>query len=100
MDGLGYVQICARCIYDSRVPNITFDAQGVCNYCHQVDRLKQQYGTGSPVGQASLDGIFENIKRAGHRRKYDCVIGVSGGTDSSYLLSLAVERGLWPLAAH
>ncbi|MDP3082615.1 MAG: N-acetyl sugar amidotransferase [Rubrivivax sp.] len=94
------LQICSSCIYDSRVPNIDFDVDGVCNYCHQVDKLKAQYGTGAAKGNDLLDAIFVDIKRTGRGKKYDCVIGVSGGTDSSYLLSLAVERGLRPLAAH
>ncbi|MDP1534567.1 MAG: LPS biosynthesis protein, partial [Rubrivivax sp.] len=82
------------------MPNIDFDVDGVCNYCHQVDKLKAQYGTGAAKGNDLLDAIFVDIKRTGRGKKYDCVIGVSGGTDSSYLLSLAVERGLRPLAAH
>ncbi|MBL8344041.1 MAG: LPS biosynthesis protein [Rubrivivax sp.] len=82
------------------MPNIVFDAAGVCNYCHQVDKLKEQYGTGTSRGRQLLDDIFQGIKATGRGRKYDCVIGVSGGTDSSYLLSLAIESGLRPLAAH
>ena len=40
-------QVCSKCIYDARVSNIIFDDQGVCNYCHQIDELKQSYGTGT-----------------------------------------------------
>jgi N-acetyl sugar amidotransferase len=94
------LQICSRCIYDERVPSITFDGDGVCNYCHQVDRLKVQYGTGSPEGERRFDEICQQIRTAGRGRKYDCVIGVSGGTDSSYLVHMARERGLRPLAVH
>jgi N-acetyl sugar amidotransferase len=94
------LQICSRCIYDERVPSITFDEDGVCKYCHQVDRLKAQYGTGSPAGERRFDEICEEIRSAGRGKRYDCVIGVSGGTDSSFLVHLAKERGLRPLAAH
>ena len=92
--------ICSRCIYDSNVPSITFDKEGVCNYCKQVDQLADQYSTGKKEGEQNLAVIIEEIKRAGKNNKYDCVIGVSGGTDSSYLLLKAIEWGLKPLAVH
>ena len=94
------LKVCSRCIYDERVAAIQFDAQGVCNYCLQVDRLKKAYGTGTEEGERKLAGIIEDIKRAGKGRKYDCVIGVSGGTDSSYMVHLAKQWGLRPLAVH
>ena len=94
------IKICTRCIYDERVPGISFNAAGVCNYCQQIEELKIQYGTGTEKGRIKLNKILQQIKRAGRDRKYDCVIGVSGGTDSSYLLYLAKEWGLRPLAVH
>lgn len=97
---LSEFKVCSRCIYDDRVPSIYFDSNGVCNYCHQVDRLAEEYGTGQSKGEDSLQQIINNIKRAGAGNKYDCVVGVSGGTDSSYLVYLAKEWGLRPLAVH
>lgn len=94
------LQICTRCIYDERVPSIYFDEQGVCNYCHQVESLVEQYGTGRPKGEAVFSDIIEDIKRTGKGKPYDCILGVSGGTDSSYLAYLAKEWGLRPLAVH
>jgi N-acetyl sugar amidotransferase len=94
------VKICSRCIYDERVASIEFDDQGICNYCHQLDSLKKEYSTGEAEGQRELDRIFETIKKQGRGKPYDCAIGVSGGTDSSYLVYLAKERGLRPLAVH
>jgi N-acetyl sugar amidotransferase len=95
------LRVCSRCIYDERVAAIEFDEGGVCNYCRQIDRLKAEYGTGTEVGKAKLAAIIQEIKRAGARRKYDCVIGVSGGTDSSYMVYLAKQIwGLRPLAVH
>jgi N-acetyl sugar amidotransferase len=95
------LRVCSRCIYDERVSNITFDAQGLCNYCRQVDELVEQYGTGHTRGEAELERIVDEIKRAAKGKKYDCIIGVSGGTDSSYMVHLAVkEWGLRPLAVH
>lgn len=94
------LKICTRCIYDERVSSISFDSEGVCNYCRQLDELKREYGTGTEVGEKKLYGIIEEIKKAGEGKPYDCVIGVSGGTDSSYLVYLAKQWGLRPLAAH
>jgi N-acetyl sugar amidotransferase len=94
------LKVCSRCIYDERVAAITFDENGVCNYCRQIDRLKEEYGTGTEVGRRKLERIVEQIKQAGAGKKYDCVIGVSGGTDSSYMVFLAKQWGLRPLAVH
>ena len=94
------VRICSRCIYDERVSAIVFDADGVCNYCRQVEGLRAQYGTGLPKGEGLLDGILEDIRRTGRGKPYDCIVGVSGGTDSSYLVHRAREWGLRPLAVH
>jgi len=92
--------ICSRCIYDDRVPRISFDSKGVCNYCHMSDSIKEQYATGKPEGEAALQRIIEEIKAAGKGKEYDCIVGVSGGTDSSYMLMKAIEWGLRPLAVH
>jgi len=94
------MKICSRCIYDERVDGITFDEQGVCNYCHQIDLLTKQYGTGTEKGTLMLESIISDIKKMGKGKAYDCVIGVSGGTDSSYLAYLVKEWGLRPLAVH
>ena len=92
--------ICSRCIYSESFGSITFDDSGVCNYCHQVDDMTKQYGTGTENGTIALKKIIADIKQKGKNKKYDCVIGVSGGTDSSFLLMKAVDWGLRPLAVH
>jgi N-acetyl sugar amidotransferase len=92
-------RICARCVYDDRTPGISFDAAGVCNYCHQHDAMGRQYPTG-PAGEQILRRVVARIKEAGLGRKYDCAVGVSGGCDSSYMLYKMVEYGLRPLAVH
>ena len=92
--------ICTRCIYDERVPGISFDGSGVCNYCHQIDKLADEYGTGQQKGVEILDKIVAEIKSNGLGKKYDCVVGVSGGTDSSYMIYWALKNGLRPLAVH
>jgi len=94
------VRVCSRCIYDERVPAIAFDHHGVCTYCRQIESLQAEYGTGSVNGERQLAEIVEQIRVAGKGKKYDCVIGVSGGTDSSYMVYLAKQWGLRPLAVH
>lgn len=93
-------KVCSRCIYDESVAYIKFDENGVCNYCHQIDKLAEEYGTGKEKGEKEFQNIVEQIKQDGKNKKYDCIIGVSGGTDSSYMLYLAKKLGLRPLAVH
>ena len=93
-------QVCSRCIYDTKVPKITFNSKGVCNYCQMIDDLKRQYKTGTPDGVAEFFKIVEQIKKDGVGKKYDCIVGVSGGTDSSYMIVKSIEWGLRPLAVH
>jgi N-acetyl sugar amidotransferase len=92
-------QICTRCIYDSTVPNISFDEQGICSYCRQIDGMEREYPTGAE-GEARLQKMIEEMKEAGKGKKYDAIIGVSGGCDSSYLVHRMHEAGLRLLAAH
>lgn len=90
---------CVRCLYGADTPSITFDAEGVCSYCRLHDSMEKEYPMGAE-GAARLKSLAEEIKQAGRNRKYDCVVGVSGGCDSTYLLHMAKEMGLRPLAAH
>ncbi len=92
-------QICSRCIYDESVPNITFDEEGVCSYCRQIETLEKEYPTGGE-GEARLRRMIDEIKAAGRGKKYDAIIGVSGGCDSSYLVHRMHEQGVRLLAAH
>ena len=92
-------KICSRCVMDSNVPGICFDDNNVCNYCKQFDRLCED----NPIdarGKEILDLMFHDIKQKGKNSQYDVIIGVSGGTDSTYLVHMAVEYGLRPLAVH
>lgn len=94
------LRICSRCIYDARVSSISFDSDGVCNYCRQVESLREQYGTGQIKGESLFSSILDDIRRSGRHKPYDCIVGVSGGTDSSFLVHQAKEWGLRPLAVH
>ena len=93
------VRICSRCLYDEHTPAIVFDEDGVCNYCLLYDRLDAMYPTGA-AGEEYLRNLAAQIKRENRGKKYDVVVGVSGGCDSSYLIYKTVELGLRPLAVH
>lgn len=94
------IKVCKKCIFDERIGGIYFDEKGICNYCHQIDKLQVEYGTGTTKGKEKLNKIIEEVQKAGKNKKYDCIVGVSGGTDSSYLLYLVKDLGLRPLAVH
>jgi 3'-phosphoadenosine 5'-phosphosulfate sulfotransferase (PAPS reductase)/FAD synthetase len=94
-------KVCSRCIYDQKILGINFDKNGICNYCLQIENLLKEYKTGLTAGENIFNSIVNEIKNNGKNKKYDCIIGVSGGTDSSYLLHLAKKVwGLKPLAVH
>ncbi len=91
---------CTRCPQDTTIPGIKFDNDGVCNFCHLHDKLEKLFPSGKE-GEKILDSIFKIAREVGKNKKYDCVIGVSGGRDSTYLLYNAVKVwGLRPLAVH
>ena len=86
--------------YMMKVNAINFDKKGVCNYCKQIDNLIDEYGTSKEKGKLLFSKILKDVKHKGKNKKYDCVVGVSGGTDSSYMLYLTKKWGLRPLAVH
>lgn len=90
---------CTRCLYHSGIPGITFDERGECSYCALHDEMDAQYPTGAE-GAARLEAMADEIRAAGRGKPYDCIVGVSGGCDSSYMIHKMVELGLRPLAVH
>ncbi|ABR84026.1 TPA: N-acetyl sugar amidotransferase [Pseudomonas aeruginosa] len=94
-------KICTRCIMDTSDPHIHFDQQGVCEYCQNFDEaIKPNWHT-DKHGEAELKRLAEVIKRDGKGRDFDCIIGLSGGLDSSYVSYVAKEKmGLRPLLFH
>lgn len=96
----GY-QICNRCIMDTSDPNITFNSSGECDYCSNFDQnIKTNWDVGSN-GAAKLAAIADQIKADGKGKDFDCIIGLSGGLDSSYVAYIAKEKmGLRPLLFH
>ena len=92
-------QICTRGVWDESIPGIIFDKEGISNYARLFDTLVENYPRGES-GKSKWNSIVKEIKTRGHKKRYDCIIGVSGGTDSSYLLYLARQYGLRPLAVN
>lgn len=93
-------RICTRCLMDTSDPNIVFDEQGVCNHCHDHDRLMTQRVLTGEAGSLYLQKLADEMKRAGRGKPYDCLIGVSGGVDSTYVAYVVKSLGLRPLAVH
>jgi aminotransferase len=93
-------QICARCVMDTSDPDIKFDKDGVCNHCHFFDKeIKPRYFP-DESGLSALKEKLERIKRENRNREYDCIIGLSGGIDSSYMAVKMSEFELRPLILH
>jgi N-acetyl sugar amidotransferase len=92
-------KICSRCIMDDTVMGIAFDENGICTFCKIHDELDAKYPVNEdPDGE--LKKIVAKIKKSGKKKKYDCIVGLSGGKDSSYTLVKVVELGMRPLAVH
>jgi len=81
--------ICSRCILDTTVDDIWFDESGECKYCKIHDELEKIHPLG-PGLKMELDQMVRKIKKAGKNKKYDCIVGVSGGRDSTYTLLIAL----------
>ncbi|WP_307118330.1 N-acetyl sugar amidotransferase [Sphingomonas kyeonggiensis] len=94
-------QTCSRCIMDTTAPDIEFDEQGICNYCTAFLEKKAKH---LPLDEEDrlrrLGALVDMVKEAGKGKKYDCIVGLSGGVDSSWSLVQAVRLGLRPLAVH
>lgn len=93
--------ICSRCIMDTSDPSISFDDSGWCDYCRNFDGLiKPTWDTGEK-GTAKLHELARKIRRNGADQEFNCIIGLSGGLDSSYAAYVAKEKmGLRPLLFH
>lgn len=94
-------QICTQLVLDTSYPGIRFDAEGICNQYHDFYRnVRPKWHTG-PAGRKQLKRIVAALKQAGKGRDFDCIMGLSGGADSSYMLHVMVtEFGLRPLVFH
>ena len=92
------LRICTKCVMDTTDPNIFFDSEGICNHCHRYnDTLKIRTSFDKIK---NFDEQINKIKKRGLGSTYDCIVGISGGVDSSYLLQIALKNKLRVLAVH
>lgn len=93
---------CTRCVMDTTSKLISFDEHGVCNFCKDYEVVLNDvvYKYSAEQHQEKLKQKLDKIKAEGKGNKYDCILGISGGVDSSYLCILAKEWGLRPLVVH
>lgn len=93
---------CQRCVMDSTASNLALDARGLCTFCRRWDALVAAGAVGVSEEQLrrQRQELLDTVRAAGRGKRYDCVVGLSGGADSSYALHLAVREGLRPLVVH
>lgn len=96
-----HYNICSRCVMDTTAQQITFDENNICNYCSEfLERSGHILNKTPDIRQRELNDFIAKVKKAGENKPYDCLIGISGGVDSSWALVQAVKLGLRPLAVH
>lgn len=94
-------QVCTNCVMDTTDSKITFDEKGICDHCQTYYKDILPHWNTDDKGWQAISKIAENIKQEGKGKDFDCIIGMSGGIDSSYLVYLAKEKlGLRPLVFH
>lgn len=91
---------CTRCVMDTSDPEIVFDDQGVCNHCLHFERTAPLEWFPNEEGARRWSRMTDEIRAAGAGQEYDCILGLSGGVDSSYLALKVKEWGLRPLVVH
>ena len=95
------IKQCSKCILDTTVPSITFDNEGVCNFCDYYDALADKtVNRPEHIKQEEFSRLLTNIKKTRKGKAYDCILGVSGGVDSTYLSLYCKKIGLRPLVVH
>lgn len=93
-------QMCAKTVMDTTDPNIEFDKEGISNHYYEYLEAAKKNLLKEPVRSENLGKIIAEIKENGKSKKYDCLIGLSGGVDSTYVAYLVKELELRPLAVH
>jgi N-acetyl sugar amidotransferase len=95
------VRVCTNCVMDTTDSAITFDEHGVCDHCRDFEQNVKPNWHSDERGRAQLAAIIDQVRVAGEGHDFDCILGLSGGLDSSYMLHLLVkEFGLRPLVFH
>jgi N-acetyl sugar amidotransferase len=93
-------RICTQCVMDTSDADISFDSQGVCNHCRTFEQVTSKHWYPGPEGKVLLDKLVADTREMGRNAEYDCILGLSGGVDSSYLALKVKELGLRPLVMH
>jgi N-acetyl sugar amidotransferase len=93
-------QQCTRCVMDTTDPEIRFDGKGICNHCTDFLKRRDEIKAFKKLGSEHLNAIVEKIKQRGKNKKYDVVLGISGGVDSSYTAYLLKKLGIRALLVH
>ena len=91
---------CSRCIMDTTDEHIYFNENGICNHCIRFEESQKTKWFPNKEGEKKLKNLFNLIKNEGKNKEYDCILGLSGGLDSSYVAILAKKYGLRPLVFH
>lgn len=91
---------CVKCVMDESDPDIIFDVSGVCSHCARYDQVSRARLIPLDDRENKLLVLLNEIKSSGKGKPYDCVIGISGGVDSTYVAWLLKKHGLRPLAVH
>jgi N-acetyl sugar amidotransferase len=93
-------QVCTRCVMDTTDPEIVFNSQGVCNHCIKFDEITSKNWFPTKEGEQKLAAIYASMKHENRNKDYDCILGLSGGVDSSYLALKLFDAGIRPLVVH
>jgi N-acetyl sugar amidotransferase len=93
-------RICTRCLIDTFRTHVEFDAEGVCTLCRWFERRMDRYRTEGAFSRERLEAELEAVRAAGRGKPYDCLLGISGGMDSTYLAHLCRQLELRPLCVH
>src|SRR5206468_3454056 len=93
-------RVCHKCIMDTTDPDIAFDKDGICSHCHRYEQVAKTRLFEGRENKHKLDELISEIRTRGKHKEYNCVIGVSGGVDSTYVAYIVKQLGLCPLAVH
>jgi len=85
-------KICHRCLMDTTDPIISFNDAGICNHCSDFLNVRSAYSYKGEQSEIKFKALINEIKTAGKHRQYDCVVGLSGGIDSSYVAYVAKKK--------
>ena len=93
-------QICSRCVMDTSDADITFNSKGECNHCTEFNEKRIRYNYQGEKSDLELERMVLKMKSDGIGKEYDCIVGLSGGVDSSYVAYICKQKGLRVLGVH